>query len=136
MVAGHAGETDSAMSESESGAQSGSASMSMVNIKRSDSSICMQQTRTCGMFVNIAPRDLLIQQRRPGHPGNVVHTAGLPVHSCVVLKMAYQSHGNQSPSEKFPIAVLLFDVIVYFFIVVYRTCLEKYRILKKWFSSS
>ena len=54
----------------------------------SDSSICMQHTRTCGMSVNIAPRDLLIQQRRPGHPGNVVHTAGLPVHSPVVLKMA------------------------------------------------
>ena len=117
MVAGHAGETDCNMSESETGRQTfvrvrlvpGLAiidentpeSMSMVTILRSDLSICMH-TRTCGMFVNIAPRDLFIQ-----HPGNVVQTAGLPVHTPFVLKMVSQSHGNQSHSDKFPIAVLL-----------------------------
>ena len=50
-------------------------------------------------YENIAPRDLFIQQCRPVHLGNVVHTAGLPVHAPVVLKMASHSHENQSHSE-------------------------------------
>ena len=52
-----------------------------------------------GMFVNIASRDLFIQQCRPVHPGNVVHMAGLEVHAPVVLMMAFNSHENQSHSE-------------------------------------
>ena len=95
------------------------------------------RTHAHPMFVNIAPRDLLIQQRRPVHPGKL-YTRPSERYTLCCFK-----DGVSFPRKSKSLRVIsnccalrLCSVIVYIFMKVYETCLEKYRIFKKWFSSS